>query len=80
MLMLIINGLFRVVEFIANFIMSAFPVSPFQWDITVPSWARWMGVFIPWSEMAVFLTAYVNAVLFYYVVRTLARWVKLVGS
>lgn len=80
MLVAILNGIFRVIEFLAQFIILAFPVSPFQWEFTMPEYARWIGAIIPFSEMAVFMTSYVAAVLMYYVIRTAARWVKMVGS
>lgn len=80
MLIKILNGLFRAVEWIVDGVVNIFPVSPLHWNYTVPEWAKWMNVLIPFGEMVSILAIYVTAVLIYYVVRVTARWIKMVGQ
>ena len=80
MLIKILNGVFRVVEWIVDGVVNIFPASPLNWNYTVPEWARWMNALIPFQEMVSILAIYVTAVLVYYVVRVTARWIKMVGQ
>lgn len=80
MVVAIINGLFRFVEIAFTYLINIFPVTPFSFEINLPEWARWVGILIPYREMAVFMTTYIGAVMTYYIVRVAARWIKLVGS
>ena len=81
MFVAIINALFRFIENAANALLLLLPDSPFQFgNFNVPDWASWVGIFIPWEEMFVFMTAYIGAVIVYYVIRTALRWIKAVGD
>lgn len=80
MIVNLLNGIFRAIEWILNSIISVFPMSPLVWEYQLPAWARWINAFIPFQEMVGLLSAYVTAVLLYYATRIIARWIKAVGS
>lgn len=81
MLAVILNALFRFIEWVVDNFILIFPETPFNFSgFDWPSWAQWIGIIIPFKEMGLFMSLYVAAVLAYYIVRTAARWIKVIGS
>lgn len=78
MLIKILNALISVVSFVINFIISALPVSPFSWSFDLPSWASWIGVFVPFGSMVTVFGVYLIAVATWYLYSVALRWIKVV--
>lgn len=79
----IINFLITGIGTVLGWIISVFPDSPFQKDsAAVPDSINlgWITWFIPFPTMFAHATVLAAAVLTYYGIRVLARWIKVVRS
>lgn len=78
----IVNYLIAGIGIVLGWIVSLFPSSPFQKPVEVPgvvnlSWITWL---LPFPTMFVHATLLAGAILTYYGIRVLARWIKVVRN
>lgn len=79
----ILNYLIAGIGTVLGWIISVFPNSPFQGETSTPpasinlGWITW---FIPFPTMFTHALLLATAVLTYYGIRVLARWIKVVRS
>lgn len=78
----IINYLIVGVGTVLGWAVSIFPDSPFQGASTKPDMINlgWITWFIPFPTMFAHAMVLAGAVLTYYGIRVLARWIKMVRS
>lgn len=76
-----VNFLIRSVASVFSFVFSLLPDSPFlslRGDVPPNVNISWLTWFIPFPSMILHFSLFLSALGVYYVVRVLARWIKLV--
>ena len=81
MIVAMINSLLSLLGSAASSVLSLLPNSPFSWDFSGTSvllqFVFWL---IPVPQILTLMTSYVTAVASYYLIRTVLRWLKVVGG
>lgn len=78
----IINYLIAGVGIVLGWILSLFPKSPFSEPVAAPESVNlgWLSWLIPFPTMIKHTLLLCTAILAYYAIRVLARWIKVVKS
>jgi hypothetical protein len=77
----IINALISKVGIVLAAVLALLPDSPFNWTYGLDSgWIGNMNYILPFSQAVAHLEAYILAVIVYYGIRIVLRWVKAAGN
>lgn len=76
----ILNAVIRAVSTAVVAVLSLLPSSPFTWDFSgLSSYLGYFAYFVPVGTLVAVMAAYVGAVLTWYGIRWLLRFVRYIG-
>lgn len=76
----ILNAVIKAVSVAVIAVLSLLPTSPFSWDFSfLTGYMGWVAYFIPIGSLISIMAAYVGAVLVWYGIRWLLRFVRYIG-
>lgn len=73
----ILNGLINAIANVLNAILMLLPNSPFHFDeVLAKEYMGYISFFVPVKQMLVIGSAWLLAILTYYAIHTILRWIK----
>ncbi len=77
----IINGMIEDIGTACDDIIAFLPASPFHWNMALDNnWLAWINYLFPVQEALTHISTYATAVIVYYGIRIVLRWIKMAGD